>query len=153
MIDAPDILDFPAQKVARIHLTVPSNEIMAHMTAGIAEVRQALADQGLKPTGAWLTHHFKVPDQTFDFEICLPVDQDVKPQGRVTPGELRATRTARTVYHGDYAGLGNGWGEFMNWIKAENLTMAGDFWEVYSLGPDDSTNPADWRTQLNCPLA
>ena len=153
MIDTPDILDVAAQKVARIHLTVPSSEIMTHMSAGIAAVRQVMADQGLKPTGAWLTHHFKVPDQTFDFEICLPVDQDVISQGRVTPGELRATRAARTVYHGDYAGLGNGWGEFMSWIKAENLTMAGDFWEVYSVGPDDSANPADWRTQLNCPLA
>ena len=152
MIDTPQILDVPAQKVARLYLIVPSNEIMTHMSAGIAEVRQVLADQGLKPTGAWLSHHFKVPDQTFDFEICLPVDQDVESQGRVTPGELRDARVARTVYHGDYAGLGNGWGEFMNWIKTNNLSIAGDFWEVYSVGPDDSANPTDWRTQLNCPL-
>lgn len=153
MIDTPEIINVPAQKVARIHLIVPSNEIMSHMTTGLAEVRQVLADQGVKSTGAWFTHHFKVPDQTFDFEICLPVSQDIKSQGRVIPGELRAAHIARTVYHGNYDGLPHGWGEFLNWLKSENLTMAGDFWEVYSVGPDDSANPADWRTQLNCPLA
>jgi effector-binding domain-containing protein len=125
---------------------------MNQMQAGLRELRQVLADEGIARTGVWLTHHFKIPDQTFDFDISLPVDTDVTPQGRVSPGELRATRLARTVYHGDYAGLPHGWGAFLNWIRAENLTMAGDFWEVYSLGPDDSTNPTDWRKELNCPL-
>ncbi len=152
MIDAPQILTTSTQKVAKIHLTVPSSEIRTHMGAGLKEVRQVLADQGVKASGAWLTHHFTVPDQTFDFEICVPVDQDITPQGRVTAGELRVTKAARTVYRGDYSGLGQGWGEFMGWIRDEALPTAGDFWEVYSVGPDDSANPSDWQTELTCPL-
>ena len=152
MIDAPQILITTLQKVAKIHLTVPASEIRTHMGAGLKEVRQALADQGIAATGAWLTHHFKVPDQIFDFEICVPVAQAVTPQGRVFSGELPATKAARTVYRGDYSGLGQGWGEFLKWIRAENLSQAGDFWEIYRVGPDDSVNPEDWETELNCPL-
>ena len=152
MIDTPELVDVPARKIAKIHLVVPSKDIMTHMGAGLKEVRQALAEQNIKASGAWLTHHFKVPNTTFDFEICIPVETDVAPQGRVGAGELRAARIARTVYNGNYSGLPNGWVEFMTWIHAHELQMAGDFCEAYTVGPDDSTDPADWRTELSCPL-
>lgn len=152
MIDTPETVTVPAQKMAAIRLHVPSNEIRKHMGEGLAELRKALADQGITPTGPWFTHHFKVPDSMFDFEICLPVDAQVAPQGRVQPGEMRATRVVRTTYNGNYDGLGAGWGEFMGWVKGQNLAMAGDFWEVYAVNPEDTSNPAEWRTQLNVPL-
>ena len=47
------------------------------------------------------------------------------------PGTLPAARVARTVYHGDYEGLGEAWGEFGEWIKAQGLKPAPDLWEVY----------------------
>ncbi len=150
--DTPEILDLPAFTVARIHITTPASEIRSAMQAGLAELRRALADQGVEPTGPWFTHHLKVPDQTFDFEICLPVSVNVKPQDRVVMSEIRAARTARTTYHGDYGGLGDAWGQFMQWISSQGVTAAPDLWEVYSVGPDASPDPADWQTQLNRPL-
>ena len=152
MIDSPEIVDVPAQKTAMIHLTVPSADIMKVMGPGIQEVRDVLASQGIEPTGPWLTHHLKMPGQSFDFEICLPVDRDVKPQGRVVPGEIRAARTARTVYRGGYESLGSGWGEFMTWIKAQALDTADDLWEVYVTGPESGDDSSKYATQLNRPL-
>lgn len=49
------------------------------------------------------------PD-TFDFEVGVPVAAPVAAAGRVKPGELPAATVARTVYHGDYSGLGEAWG-------------------------------------------
>ena len=152
MIDTPDILDLPAQKTAIIHLTVPASDIMKVMGRGIQEVRDVLAAQGIEPTGPWFTHHLKMPGQTFDFEICLPVDRDVTPHGRVVPGEIRAARTARTVYRGGYESLGQGWGEFMAWIQAQGLTPAGDLWEAYVTGPEAGPDSSLYATQLNRPL-
>lgn len=152
MIDSPEIVDAPAQKTAMIHLTVPASDIMKVMGPGIQEVRDVLASQGLEATGPWFTHHLKMPGQTFDFEICLPVDHDVKPQGRVVPGEIRAARTARTVYRGGYESLGQGWGEFMAWIKAQDLTPADDLWEAYVTGPESGSDGTGYATQLNRPL-
>ena len=59
---------------------------------------------------------------------------------------------ARTVYHGPYEGLGAAWGEFMDWIAANGHTPADDLWEVYSVGPETSPDPAGWRTEFNRPL-
>jgi uncharacterized protein YndB with AHSA1/START domain/effector-binding domain-containing protein len=151
-LDIPEIIYVHAFKVARIHVTTPATEIRAAMGAGLSELRGALADQGVEPTGPWFTHHLKVPDQTFDFEICLPVAADIEPRGRVAAGEIRGARTARTTYRGDYAGLGEAWGYFMQWINAQNLTVAPDLWEVYTVGPESSPNAGDWQTQLNRPL-
>ena len=153
MIDTPEIVDVPAQAVARIHLTVPASEIRHHMGPGIQEVYKVLADQDITPAGPWFTHHFKRPSETFDFEICVPVTQAVKPQGRVEPGILRAHRAARTVYRGGYHDLGQGWGEFMSWIEDQKLKTRDDLWEVYVTGPDNAAKAADYETQLNKPLA
>ena len=152
MIETPEVTQSDAQLIAYIPLTVPREEICNVMGPGIQEAYATLAAQGITPAGPWLTHHVRVPTETFDFEICVPVTTPVTPAGRVQAGELRAARVARTVYHGPYEGLGAAWGEFINWIEAEGLTPAGDLWESYAVGPESSDNPADWRTILNRPL-
>jgi hypothetical protein len=76
------------------------------------------------PTGAWLTHHLKTPDESFDFEICVPVAKPVADAGRVRAGRLRSAKVARVVYVGPYEGLGAAWGEFRAWIAANGHTCA-----------------------------
>ncbi len=151
-IDPPQIIDAPAVKVARIHVTTPASQIMVAMNEGLRELRATLKQQEIEPSGAWLTHHFRQPNETFDFEICFPVAVDVQPEGRVEMGEIPAQRTARTTYHGDYGRLGEAWGQFMTWVKAQGVPYAEDLWEVYAVGLESSPNPADWQTQLNRPL-
>lgn len=153
MTSAPEVLDLPPQKVARIAITCPSSEVMKVMGPGIQELHATLGRQGVTPTGPWLTHHLKMPGQEFDFEICLPVDAEVTPEGRVTNGVLPGGRTARTIYTGGYEGLGNAWGEFIGWIKAQDLTPADTLWEVYAKGPETGPDPSQYQTQLNRPLA
>ncbi len=69
------------------------------------------------------------------------------------PGTLPAHRAARTVYHGGYHGLGQGWGEFTRWIDDNALITRDDLWEAYVTGPDNAAEAAGYRTQLNKPLA
>jgi effector-binding domain-containing protein len=59
---------------------------------------------------------------------------------------------ARTVLHGNCDGLAAAWGELGAWVDGQGRRSANDFWEVYSKGPESSSDPADWRTQLNRPL-
>lgn len=44
----------------------------------------------------------------FDFEISVPVTSPVAAAGRVKPGQLPATKVARTIYHGPYEGAALG---------------------------------------------
>ena len=152
MIDAPQIVQTAAQPVALIHLTIPKADIQKMMGPGISEVLSTIAAQGIAATGPWLTHHLRMDPQTWDFEISVPVASPVNPAGRVKPGTLRAARVARTNYHGPFEGLGDAWGELMQWIAANGHTPAADLWECYAAGPESGPDPAKWRTELNRPL-
>ncbi|EGF90446.1 bacterial transcription activator, effector binding domain protein [Asticcacaulis biprosthecium C19] len=152
MISAPEVLDLPPQKVARIAIACPSSEIMKVMGPGIQELHAVLGAQGVTPTGPWFTHHLKMPGESFDFAICLPVDAEIKPDGRVTNGVLPGGRTARTVYTGGYEGLGNAWGQFIAWMNDQNLNPAPTLWEVYTKGPETGPDLTQYQTQLNRPL-
>lgn len=153
MLDTPRITQTAAQFTAIIRLTVPRSEIRQVMGPGIREVMAAVAAQGIAPTGPWLTHHLRMDPAIFDFEIAVPVSAPVAASGRVRAGHLPAARVARTVYHGPYEGLAAAWGEFDAWIAANGYTPGLDLWECYTVGPETSPDPANWRTELNRPLS
>ncbi|HSD36408.1 MAG TPA: GyrI-like domain-containing protein [Rhodocyclaceae bacterium] len=153
MIDTPYITHSDAQPVARIPLSVSWAEIRNEMGPAITEVYSTLAAQGIKPAGPWFTHHKHRPTDVLDFDACVPVGEPVTATGRVLPGELAArTKVARTVFHGNYDKLGEGWGEFIKWIEANGHKPAVDLWECYVVGPESSPDPAQWCTELNMPL-
>ncbi|MGH8809321.1 MAG: GyrI-like domain-containing protein [Noviherbaspirillum sp.] len=152
MLDTPQITQTDPQLTAYIHLTIPREEIQKVMGPGIGEVMSVLAAQGISPAGPWFTHHLRMDPQVFDFEICVPVNAPVIATGRVKAGQLRATKVARTIYRGEYGGLGAAWGEFRSWITDNGLTADADLWECYLAGPESSSDPAMWRTELNQPL-
>ncbi len=152
MIDTPHITQTTRQLAARIHLTVPREEMRNVMGPGIGELMAAIAEQGIAPAGPWFNHHLKMVPDIFDFEISVPVTAPVAAVGRVEPGEWPAMTAARTMYHGPYEGLGAAWGEFDSWIEANGHTPAPDLWERYLTGPESSDDPADWRTELSRPL-
>jgi effector-binding domain-containing protein len=153
MLDKPEIIQTDAQLTAVIHVTIPREQIREVMGPGITELMQAVASQGIEPSGAWFTHHLRMDPKVFDFEICVPVATPVAAAGRVRPGQLPAAKVARTVYRGPYEGLGSAWGEFISWIKANGHETRADLWECYVTGPETSPDPSTWRTELNQPLA
>ena len=153
MIESPQITQTTARLAAVIHLTIPRSEIRFVMGPGLSEIMEAVKAQGIGPDGPWFTHHLKITPATFDFEICVPVNAPVTPVGRVEPRTFPATTVARTVYHGNYEALAGAWGEFKAWIQANGYTAAPDLYECYPVGPDASSHPADWRTELSQPLA
>ena len=152
MLDTPQITQTAAQLAAVIRLTIPRDQIRNVMGPGLAELMATIAAQGIAPAGPWFTHHLRMDPDTFDFEIGVPVTAPVAAAGRVKAGQLPATRVARTVYRGDYEGLGPAWGEFVAWIMANGHKPGPDFWECYVAGPESNPDPATWRTELNRPV-
>jgi effector-binding domain-containing protein len=153
MIDTPEIAQTSRQITAVIRLTIPRREIQSVMGPAIGEVIAAVTAQGVGPAGPVFSYHFRMDPETFDFEVGVPVRAAVTAAGRVQPGQLPAARVARTVYHGSYEGLGEAWQEFKSWIAAQGHQAAPSIWECYVAGPESSPDPANWRTELNQPLA
>jgi len=119
MLDAPQIAHTAAQPTAIIRLTIPRAEIRNVMSPGYHKLVAAVAAQGIAPAGPWFTHPLRMDPNTFDFEIGVPVPTPVAAVGRVTACQWRATKVARTTYHGTYEGLDAAWGEFVAWITAQ----------------------------------
>ena len=152
MLDEPRIVRTDPKLTAVIRLTIPRERIREVMGPAIGEVMATVAAQNIAPGGPVFSHHFKLDPDTFDFEVGVPVVSPVSASGRVKPGELREATVARTVYHGPYEGLGGAWGEFEAWLREHGHAPAEDLWECYVAGPESSSNPAEWRTELNRPL-
>ena len=152
MIETPQIIQTQAQAAAIIRLTVVRSEMMKVFGPAVGELMAALTAQGVEPVGAVFAHHLKMSPDTFDFELGVKVAAPVKATGRVKPGELPATKVARTIYSGPYEGLPSAWGEFDAWMRANNHEKAESLWELYSVGPQSTPDPANWRTELNRPL-
>ena len=153
MLDTPRIIQTTPQLYAYLHLSdVTWDAIGTVMGPGLNEVHAALKAQGIEPAGPWFTHHLRRPTDTFDFEICVPVGVEIVPEGRVKPGVWPAMTVARTVYSGPYEGLGEAWGEFIDWIETQGREPAPDLWERYLAGPEAGCDAALWRTELNRPL-
>ncbi len=153
MLDKPIIVQTTAQLTAIIRLTIPRAEIRNVMGPGIGELMAAVAAQGIAPAGPWFTHHLRMEPATFDFEISVPVTSPVAALGRVKPSQWPAMKVARTIYHGAYEGLPAAWSEFNDWIAANGHAPAPDLWECYVAGPESSSDPAAWRTELSRALA
>lgn len=153
MIETPKVVESEVRKAAVIPLEIPRSEMQAAFEAGMEELMEVLSEQGMELAGPVFAHHFSISPDTFDFELGVPVPAPVKAQGRVEPGELPATRVARTVYHGAYEGLPSAWGEFDAWMEDQGLEKKSDLWECYVTGPHTSPDPSTWRTELNRPLA
>jgi len=152
MLARPEIVQTIAQTAAVIHLAIPRNEMMKAFGPAVGELMAALAAQGVQPIGAVFAHHLKMSPDIFDFELGVKVAAPVKAAGRVQPGELPAAKVARAVYSGPYEGLPAAWSEFAAWIKANGHEQADDLWELYTVGPQSTPDPAGWRTELNRPL-
>ena len=151
-IDPPHVTQTAGLLTAFVHVTVPREDVRKVMGPGLSEVRSAIAAQRIAATGPWFTHHLRLEPGIFDFEICVPVASPIDPVGRVKAGQWPVTTVARTVFHGDYAGLGAAWGEFNAWIAAKGYTPRPDLWECYLAGPESGADPSGWRTELNRPL-
>jgi effector-binding domain-containing protein len=152
MIATPAIVETEAHPAAVIRLTIPRGEMMKAFGPAVGELMAALASQGVAPIGAIFAHHLKMSPDAFDFELGVSIGAPVTAVGRVKPGELPKAKVARTIYGGRYEGLPSAWAEFDRWIKANGCEPAEDLWEIYSVGPQSTSDPADWRTELNRPL-
>jgi effector-binding domain-containing protein len=152
MISAPHIVDTETQEAAVIRLTIPRSRMRELFGPAVGELMTALAAQGVAPDGAVFAHHLKMSPDIFDFELGVKVSAPVTAAGRVKPGQLPAAKVARTVYSGPYEGLPSAWDEFVRWMRANGHEQAESLWEVYSVGPQSTPDPANWRTELNRPL-
>ena len=112
-----------------------------------------LAERGITPTGAAFSLHTRMPSDTADLEVGLPVSSPLGAPvtiGDVTfeDSEIPAGTVAHSTHVGGYDGLSDAWGAFMGAIVASGRAPVFPFWEVYPTEPTPDMDPATLRTDL-----
>ena len=159
MIDTPEVTSSKHETAAVIHIQCPRERIKAEVEPAIREIMAALESQGQSPRGALFMHHLTMSSTRFDVEVGFPVAAPLRESGRVKTSELPAAQVARTIYRGPYEGLHAAWNEFGKRLERDGLVDAKvlspikTLWERYLVGPETSTDPSQWRTELNLPLS
>jgi effector-binding domain-containing protein len=158
MIEAPEITNSRHETVAVIHICCPREQIKAEVEPAIKEIMSTLGHQGRPPTGPMFMHHLTMSMTHFDVEVGFPIGAPLRDNGRVKTSQLPAARVARTIYRGPYEGLFSAWDEFGKRLAHDKLVDPAilspikTLWERYLAGPETSSDPSQWRTELNLPL-
>ncbi len=148
MSDSPVIQRSESFPTAAIPLRIPRTEMMASFGAAVHELLGALAKQGVAPTGPLVAYHRRLEPELFDFEVAFPVSGAVKPAGRVVGSTVPAGTVAVAEHKGAYDNIAESWKALDAWLSEQGRAPAGDFWEVYSVGPEPGRDPSEWRTML-----
>lgn len=152
MIDTPEIVLSQERRIAVVPLKVAREEMQEAFGAAMDELMRTLASQDVVPAGPVLSRYFEITPETFDFEVGVPVEESVEPEGRVRASSIPAVKVARTVHHGEYEGLPGAWEALGAWMEDRDLPHEIGGWEIYLVGPDASDDPSDWKTELCWPI-
>lgn len=131
----------------------PMDQMPALFDSTFRTLYPALAERGVDPAGAAFSLHHRMPSESADLEVGVPVATALTEPITVgdvvlTPSTLPAGTVATTSYHGPYEGLGEAWGAFMNAIAEAGREPVFPLWEVYVTQPTPDTDPATLRTDL-----
>ena len=148
MLEPPQMISVPAQRLAVVRLTIPRGEMMQRFDPTVRLVSDVLRAQAVDPAGPVTAHYFAIPAQTFDFELGFPIAAAIAAAGPVYLAEQPAQTIIRTVYTGPFAGLPSAWGVFQNHIGAKGYRCATDFREAYLNDPSTIADPTQYRTEL-----
>ena len=149
----PELVTVVPTTAAVVRGTVAAEEITDFFDRSFSVLGEAIAAQGVSPTGPAFGLYRGIPDETVDVAVGFPTDRPIEPDGAAEAGELPGGRVARVVYAGGFDGLGEAWQRLGAWIADQGLTPSETYWEVYLTEPNPEMDPADLRTELNWPVS
>jgi effector-binding domain-containing protein len=145
-----------SQPILSIRAIVQTPELVRFFDEACNEMRTYLILVGVRAVGParslWHSAPGQIPD-SFDIETCLAIEHPVPPSGRMRYGALPAGLQAFTVHHGAYNDMGNAFDAVWHWIQAHGYEMVGPPCDVVLVGPDDTSDPSAYRTEIVYPVS
>ena len=149
----PELVTVAPTTTAVVRGTVSAEEITDFFDRSFSVLGEAIAAQGVTPTGPAFGLYRGIPDETVDLEVGFPTNWAIEPDGAAEPGGLPGGQVARVVHAGSFDGLAGAWQGLGAWIAEQGLTPAEAYWEVYVTEPSPDMDPAELRTELNWPVS
>lgn len=115
-----------------------------------------LGQQNIAPVGPPMAIYFdeEYKEKDVDVEAAIPVLRGAgQSSGRVTFKQLPAAAVASVIRRGPYDDFTPAYQALMQWIQDNGYHISGPNREIYLQGPDASTNPEDYVTEIQFPVA
>lgn len=141
-----------AQQIMGLHESVRMEELGDFFPRAMTTAGEALAAQGVAPTGPPVALYQGMTDEKLDVTAGFPVPAGAAPAGDVVVATLPAGATVETIHQGSYDGLSTTYEELTDWFKENEITPPTVMWEEYLVGPESGADPSHWQTRIVYPV-
>jgi DNA-binding transcriptional MerR regulator len=134
--------------------TVDRSDALVWFRGALGELQATLTAQRVKATGA---AGGIFADELFaegrgQATIFVPCPSTVRPMGRVRPIVVPAVELATVVHAGSHVGIDRAYGALGAYIAQHAVAIDGPIREYYLVGPTDTDEESQWRTEVGWPI-
>jgi DNA-binding transcriptional MerR regulator/effector-binding domain-containing protein len=144
-----EVRSVPAVTVAAVEDDVALDAVLGWYAGAMAELDATLGHPPAPAGGVYDNALFE--EGRGHVLVHRPCD-DPPTSGRVHPVELPAVELAVATHLGDHDDIDVTYGEVGAWVVDNALSVAGPVRETYLVGPRDTDDPAEWRTEIGWPV-
>lgn len=122
----------------------------------LPEIVSYMKEHTIKASGKpfTLNHQVDLINNTVMFSVCIPVKERIITEGTILTGFLEPQKTFKSVFKGNYKFLPTVWPSIYKTIQEKGYTpvQKGFSFEIYTVSPEDTENPAEWLTEIYVPI-
>lgn len=146
------VKELAPQKTAAIHAEVPASEIKDVFDRGFPELMRVVQASGARMMAAPFGYYPRMPGDTIEVVIGVPVDREIAAEGGVEPFALPGGKAVVGTHVGPYDGLPDAYRQLTEWAQREGIALGPAMWETYVTDPTTAP-PSEWRTEIVWPVA
>jgi effector-binding domain-containing protein len=140
------------QTAATIHAEVPAAEIRRVYDRGFPELMRVVQASGAQMLGAPFGYYPRMPSDTIEVVIGIPIDRKIAAEAGVEPFTLPGGKAVVGTHVGPYDGLADTYRKLTEWAQREGIALGPVMWESYVTDPTTAP-PSEWRTEIVWPVA
>jgi DNA-binding transcriptional MerR regulator len=142
-----------AAQVAAIRDVVDLGDVLSWYESAMGELDASLDAVGATRTGppGGLYDNELFTEERGSMVVYVPVT-DPPALGAVESLVLPAVELATTIHVGPHDDLDVTYGALGSYVSEHALQMAGPVWEIYHVGPRDTDDRGEWRTEIGWPV-
>lgn len=146
-----ELRSVPARTVAAVTGEVDHGESLNWYAAAMAELDAVFPEHERTgpPGGRYANELFTEGRGTMT--VYRPVHSP-RANGRITVTNLPAVELAVAVHHGRHDDIDVTYGQLGSWVVEHALAVNGPVYETYLIGPYDTGEASQWRTEIGWPI-
>ncbi|HZC52426.1 MAG TPA: MerR family transcriptional regulator [Mycobacterium sp.] len=155
---APVAIDhrrMPATPAAAVRDVIDARDANAWYQGALGELHALLAAQKITPTGPGGAVYANdlFAHERGEATVFLPCNAPVRATGRVTALVVPEVELALTVHLGPHSGeIDRAYGSLASYVTDHALAVEGPIREYYPIGPHETSDEHQWRTEIGWPI-